>query len=131
MGAAIECFDRSGAIVVPRSRFVPVKTISDLLVLRSDAYEVTSDSRVRLANACGGRVPVVELDPRHARFVEHLDRMTAEGVPSLAHCRRLIIEGPIAFDASVAFEGEVTVRNPSVEERRVRAGLYRDTTVEL
>ena len=57
MGAAIECFDRSGAIVVPRSRFVPVKTISDLLVLRSDAYEVTSDSRVHLANTCGGRVP--------------------------------------------------------------------------
>ena len=73
----------------------------------------------------------MELDPRHARFVEHLDRMTAEGVPSLARCRRLKIEGPIAFDASVAFEGKVTVRNPSVEERRVRAGLYRDTTVEL
>src|SRR6267142_2660566 len=41
MGAATECFEGAGAIVVPRSRFAPVKTTSDLLALRSDAYVVT------------------------------------------------------------------------------------------
>lgn len=131
MGAAIECFERAGAIVVPRARFAPVKTISDLLVLRSDAYEITRESLVRLADGCRGRAPVVELDARHARFVEHLDRMAAGGVPSLVRCRRLKVEGPVAFDPGVAFEGEVTVQNSSTKERRVRAGLYRDTTVEL
>lgn len=40
MGSAIGCFDDAGAIVVPRSRFAPVKTTNDLFVLRSDAYEV-------------------------------------------------------------------------------------------
>ena len=40
MGSAIGCFDDASAIVVPRSRFAPVKTTNDLFVLRSDAYAV-------------------------------------------------------------------------------------------
>ena len=40
MGSAIECFRSAGAVVVPRTRFAPVKTCNDLFVLRSDAYKV-------------------------------------------------------------------------------------------
>ena len=40
MGAAIEVFEGATAIGVGRDRFLPVKTTSDLLVLRSDAYDV-------------------------------------------------------------------------------------------
>ena len=40
MGSAIESFDDASAVVVPRSRFAPVKTTNDLFVLRSDAYLV-------------------------------------------------------------------------------------------
>lgn len=41
MGSAIEAFgaDGAGAVVVPRSRFAPVKTTNDLFCLRSDAYK--------------------------------------------------------------------------------------------
>lgn len=42
MGSAIECFDDSGAVVVPRERFAPVKTTNDLFALRSDVYKVRS-----------------------------------------------------------------------------------------
>ena len=38
MGAAIGAFDGARAVRVPRTRFAPVKTTNDLLVLRSDAY---------------------------------------------------------------------------------------------
>ena len=37
MGAAIECFKGASAIMIPRSRFAPVKTTNDLFALRSDA----------------------------------------------------------------------------------------------
>ena len=46
MGAAIGVFEGAQAIRVPRSRFVPVKTTTDLLVLRSDAY-VLGERRAR------------------------------------------------------------------------------------
>ena len=37
MGSAIECFPGAQAILIPRSRFAPVKTTSDMLALASDA----------------------------------------------------------------------------------------------
>lgn len=40
MGAGIECFPGARAVNVPRSRFFPVKTTSDLFLLRSDAIVV-------------------------------------------------------------------------------------------
>ncbi len=46
---AIECFDSAGAVVVPRSRFAPVKTTSDLFLLRSDAYALTPAATVEAA----------------------------------------------------------------------------------
>ncbi len=46
MGAAVGVFEGAGGIEVARDRFAPVKTTNDLLVLRSDCYEVTDDWRV-------------------------------------------------------------------------------------
>ena len=57
MGSAIEAFgaDDSGAVVVPRSRFAPVKTTSDLFALRSDAYKARSGPGVVLLGSWGGK----------------------------------------------------------------------------
>src|SRR5882724_2286740 len=82
MGAAIECFDQAGAIIVPRTRFAPVKTTSDLLALRSDAYEVTADWRLLLTAACGGIPPTIDLDAEHYKLVEQLDAASSAGTPS-------------------------------------------------
>ena len=61
MGAAIDVFDGAQALRVPRSRFIPVKTTNDLLVLRSDAYELRGDGRVALAAQRDGAAPLVDL----------------------------------------------------------------------
>ena len=68
MGSAIESFDDSGAVVVPRSRFAPVKTTNDLFVLRSDAYNVrrsrpSTDLPLCIA-ACGAQpVFMAQIEP--------------------------------------------------------------------
>src|SRR5699024_12037717 len=61
MGAAVEVFDDATAIEVDRSRFLPVKTTDDLLLMRSDVYDV--DERYRL-RARSDRLPSVNLDRR-------------------------------------------------------------------
>ena len=53
MGAAIEVFEGSEAMLVPRTRFRPVKTTNDLLVLRSDYFV----PRRQLPRRRGGRGP--------------------------------------------------------------------------
>lgn len=131
MGTAIECFPDSGAIVVPRSRFAPVKTTADLLALRSDAYQVTEDSRLVLAPECNGVPPSIELDPEHYKLMDQFDAKLKDGVPSLARCRELKVTGPVAFSAKNIFIGKVTVANKSPDTRPLPPGEYRDQTVEL
>ena len=60
MGAAIEVFEGARTIEVGRDRFVPVKTTNDLLVLRSDCYELDDDARA--PPGARRRVPFVDLD---------------------------------------------------------------------
>eukprot|EP00894_Picocystis_sp_ML_P000462 jgi/Pico_ML_1/50979/g179.t1 len=74
MGSAIEAFDGAGAVCVPRSRFAPVKTCNDLFALRSDAYVVTDDSRVVLAEGVANP-PVVKLDDQFYKKVDKFDRL--------------------------------------------------------
>ena len=62
MGAAIGSFPGARLLQVPRTRFVPVKTTDDLLVLRSDAYALGDEFRVEPAAGPDGRPPFVALD---------------------------------------------------------------------
>jgi UDP-N-acetylglucosamine pyrophosphorylase len=128
MGAAIECFEDAGAVVVPRSRFAPVKTTADLLALRSDAYRVTDDWRIVLA---GERPPTIDLDPSHYKMVDQLDEKLKEGVPSLKACRELTVRGPILFNARNVLRGTVSLTNKSPAARPLPPGDYVDCTKEV
>ena len=131
MGAAIGCFDDAGAIVVSRSRFARVKATSDLLVLRSDAYTVTEDSRLVLASATQGIQPTIDLDPIFYKLVDQLDAMVADGVPSLAHCRELTVRGQVQFSSRNVLKGKVSIANQSGTPRKLPAGEYQDVVEEL
>jgi UTP--glucose-1-phosphate uridylyltransferase len=109
MGAAVECFSGAGAVVVPRTRFAPVKTTSDLLALRSDAYVITEDGRAMLAPERNGIPPEIDLDGNHFKLVDQLESALADGVPSLLRCRRLKVRGPARFSSSDCFEGDVVI----------------------
>jgi UTP--glucose-1-phosphate uridylyltransferase len=109
MGAAIECFENSGAVAVPRSRFAPVKTTGDLLALRSDSYVITDDGRAVLAPERHGVPPEIVLDGDHFKLVDQLDAALADGVPSLLHCNKLVVKGPVKFSSADCFEGDVVL----------------------
>jgi UDP-N-acetylglucosamine pyrophosphorylase len=131
MGAAIACFPGSGAIVVPRTRFAPVKSTADLLTLRSDACEVTPDHRLALVPARQGQPPVVDLDPVHYQVLARFDRCFEAGVPSLVRCDSLKVRGPVRFSRGVVCEGDVEFVNGSPEPRTVAPGGYANGRWEL
>jgi UTP--glucose-1-phosphate uridylyltransferase len=108
MGAAIDAFEGAQAIRVPRSRFLPVKTTNDLLVVRSDAYELDEGFALQLA---GGRTgaPLVDLDAEHFKLVRDFDAHLPAGPPSLVACDRLTVSGDVTFGADVVCRGTVTV----------------------
>ena len=128
IGAAVEVFAHAAAVAVPRSRFVPVKTTNELLLLRSDAYAL--DDQARLVPAgCGGRdaepgdaggtgveldtVPLAEVT-LEAVYYGRIDRLEARfpaGPPSLRGCTRLDVAGDWTFGAGVTCLGDVRLRD--------------------
>ena len=111
MGAAIAVFDGARALRVPRRRFAPVKTTSDLLALRSDAYVLTEDQRVELAPERDGP-PVIELDPDYYKLLSDFHARFPSGAPSLIACDRMTIEGDVTFGAGVLVAGSVRLIGP-------------------
>lgn len=104
MGAAIEVFDGAQAIAVPRHRFLPVKTTNELLLLRSDVFDLGEDGRIRPLSA----IPAVDLDPRYYKLVDEFDDRVRV-VPSLRRASSLTVRGDWVFDAPVALEGDVSL----------------------
>ncbi|WP_251151005.1 UTP--glucose-1-phosphate uridylyltransferase [Cellulosimicrobium sp. Marseille-Q4280] len=97
MGAAVEVFDGAVAIEVGRDRFLPVKTTNDLLVLRSDVYELDDAYRfVARADA-----PLVDLDPAHYKTIAGFDARFDDGTPSLRGARSLTVRGDWSFGGGV------------------------------
>ncbi|MCL3817785.1 UTP--glucose-1-phosphate uridylyltransferase [Aeromicrobium wangtongii] len=117
MGAAVEVFDGATAIEVDRSRFLPVKTTNDLLLLRSDVYGVGEDFRVR---AQADPVPLVDLDRRFFTTISDFDARIPSP-PSLVQARSLTVKGDWRFGADVVVRGDVTLED-SGESRDVATG---------
>jgi UDP-N-acetylglucosamine pyrophosphorylase len=131
MGAAIQCFKSSVALNVPRSRFAPVKTSEDLFALQSDAYSMTEDFQIQLMPERGGVPPIISLDNSFYASADQLNLATQFGVPSLLNCKKLQIEGPVAFNERTIFQGSVVVRNSSKRIKDLPAGKYNDEIIEL
>jgi UTP--glucose-1-phosphate uridylyltransferase len=110
MGAAISSVPGARAICVPRSRFAPVKTTNDLLVVRSDAYELTSDGQMRAT--FDGQGPVATLDPDYYKLLPDFDQRFPAGPPSLRRCRQLQVDGDVTFGAGVVVVGQARVSGP-------------------
>jgi UTP--glucose-1-phosphate uridylyltransferase len=110
MGAAIGSIPGARALHVPRSRFAPVKTTDDLLVVRSDAYQLTSDGRMR--PSFDGPGPVVTLDRDFYKMLPGFEQRFPAGAPSLRRCRRFEVEGDVTFGAGVVAVGDVRVAGP-------------------
>jgi len=108
MGAALGVIDGARVLRVPRSRFAPVKTTDDLLVVRSDAYVLHDDGRMEPRAA-----PFVALDRRFYGHLRDFDERFPSGPPSLVRARRLEVSGDVRFGRDVAVVGSVRLEGPA------------------
>lgn len=126
MGAAIEVFEDSRLIEVGRDRFVPVKTTNDLLVLRSDAYELGQDF---VLDQVPATIPFVDLDGRHYKLVQDFDHRFSAGAPSLKQAESLVVHGDWSFGEGVVVRGRASLEGDRgrVEARTVLGDSADDT----
>ncbi|GFK95577.1 hypothetical protein NNJEOMEG_03445 [Fundidesulfovibrio magnetotacticus] len=122
MGSAVSAFESALAVKVPRTRFAPVKTTSDLLVVMSDCYQVSPDKTVVPSPAVTGHMPVVHLDARHYKKIDDFTARFPHGAPSLTACERLDVKGDVLFQAGVRISGKTHVVNASEAQAVVAEG---------
>jgi UTP--glucose-1-phosphate uridylyltransferase len=104
MGAAIGSFPGARVLCVPRTRFAPVKTTDDLLVLRSDVYTLSEHYAVEPLR---DTLPLVALDARYYKLLDAFEARFPAGPPSLLEAERLVVHGDITFAVGVVIRGSV------------------------
>ncbi len=112
MGSAIEVFEGSQLIEVGRDRFVPVKTTNDLLVLRSDVYDIADNF---VLDQVADDVPFIDLDGDYYKYVASFDERFPEGAPSLRKAASLTVNGDWTFGKGVEVIGAVTLDGATAE----------------
>lgn len=111
MGSAIEIFEGATAIEVPRSRFMPVKTTNELLLMRSDAFEIDDAYQVKQKIK---KLPRIDLDSRYYKFIDDFNKRL-KVIPSLKSVNSLKIVGDHVFDKPLHLTGDVLFSDDSEE----------------
>ena len=123
MGAAISLFEGAAAVLVPASRFFPVKKCNDLLAIRSDRFVFSKKDNLILNPNIGSRSITIALDPKYYGKIDLFDERFAEGIPSLIDCESLTIDGDVRFEKNVTIKGEVVIKNIGKSQAVIKEGM--------
>ncbi len=131
MGAAIEVFEGARALQVPRSRFAPVKSNNDLLVVRSDVYTLNADYTMTVSSRrTTPGLPLVSLDPAHYGLIKDFEeRMKV--VPSLLEAESLTVRGDVTFGHAVVIAGKAIITTADAAPKEIPSSVTRVDSREI
>ncbi|KAH8828167.1 UTP-glucose-1-phosphate uridylyltransferase [Flagelloscypha sp. PMI_526] len=101
-GAAIKHFNNAHGINVPRSRFLPVKSCSDLLLIKSDIYSIEHGQLVINEARMFETTPVIKLG-------DHFKKKRFKKIPKIIELDHLTVTGDVYFGRNVTLRGTVIV----------------------
>uniref|UniRef100_A0A8C5M589 UTP--glucose-1-phosphate uridylyltransferase n=1 Tax=Leptobrachium leishanense TaxID=445787 RepID=A0A8C5M589_9ANUR len=107
VGAAIKSFENSLGINVPRSRFLPVKTTSDLLLVMSNLYSLNAGSLTMSEKREFPTVPLVKLGSSFTKVQDYLKRF--ESIPDMLELDHLTVSGDVTFGKNLVLKGTVII----------------------
>lgn len=105
-GAAIRHFKNGHGVNVPRRRFLPVKTCSDLLLVKSDLYRLEHGQLIMDPNRFGG-VPVIKLGSDFKKVSDFQKRIPS--IPRIVELDHLTITGAVNLGRNVTLKGTVII----------------------
>ncbi|MCF7913225.1 MAG: UTP--glucose-1-phosphate uridylyltransferase [Candidatus Cloacimonetes bacterium] len=128
MGAAINVFAESRAVIVNRDRFVPVKKTNEFLALRSDAYFLDENWQIKLKKG-KNNAPQVQLDERYYKTISEFEQRMNDHYPSLQNCEEFSVDGDLYFGENVVIEGKVKIS--AVNTRLLENRKLKDECITL
>ncbi|GAB1605663.1 UTP--glucose-1-phosphate uridylyltransferase-like isoform X1 [Argonauta hians] len=106
-GAAIASFKNAIGIQVPRSRFLPVKTTSDLLLIMSNLYTMRSGGLEMSPQRSFPSVPLVKLGDTFKTVKDFLARFSS--IPDMLELDHLTVAGDVTLGKRVVLKGTVII----------------------
>ncbi|MDO9084484.1 MAG: UTP--glucose-1-phosphate uridylyltransferase [Humidesulfovibrio sp.] len=119
MGSAISAFENARAVLVPRTRFAPVKTTQDLLLVMSDCFIRTRLDTIEQSPERTTALPTIALDQKYYKKIDMFQERFPKGAPSLIGCDRLEVHGDVRFGRGVKCAGNVRVINRARKQCKV------------
>jgi len=107
VGAAIKSFEGAMGINVPRSRFLPVKTTSDLLIIMSNLYSLKNGTLIMNPKRMFPSVPLVKLGTAFKKVKDFLHRFS--NIPDVLELDHLTVSGDVTFGKDVTLKGTVII----------------------
>ncbi|XP_073716962.1 UDP-glucose pyrophosphorylase 2a [Misgurnus anguillicaudatus] len=107
VGAAMKSFDNALGINVPRSRFLPVKTTSDLLLVMSNLYSMDAGSLIMSPKREFPTTPHVKLGSSFTKVQDFLKRF--ESIPDMLELDHLTVSGDVTFGKQLTLKGTVII----------------------
>ncbi|OWB65219.1 hypothetical protein B5S30_g543 [[Candida] boidinii] len=106
VGAAIRHFKNAHGIVVPRTRFLPVKTCSDLLLVKSDLFYLQHGA-LKIDPSRFGGAPLVKLGTHFKKVIDFQQRIPH--MPKILELDHLTVTGNVNFGRDIQLKGTVIV----------------------
>ncbi|KAG8932879.1 UTP-glucose-1-phosphate uridylyltransferase [Tulasnella sp. 419] len=107
VGAAIKHFKNAHGINVPRSRFLPVKSCSDLLLITSDLYSLEHGKLVMNPKRMFAQTPVIKLGDTFKKIGNYQKRFRT--IPNLLELDHLTVSGDVWFGRNITLRGTVII----------------------
>uniref|UniRef100_A0A5B7B8U0 UTP--glucose-1-phosphate uridylyltransferase n=1 Tax=Davidia involucrata TaxID=16924 RepID=A0A5B7B8U0_DAVIN len=105
--SAVRFFDRAIGINVPQSRFLPLMTTSDLLLVQSDLYNYAEGVLIRNRARTNPANPSIELGPEFEKVSDFQSRFKT--IPSIIELDSLKVMGDVWFGSGMTLKGKVTI----------------------
>ncbi|GAA5841596.1 hypothetical protein JCM11251_004226 [Rhodosporidiobolus azoricus] len=107
VGAAIKHFNGAHGINVPRSRFLPVKSTSDLALITSDLYQLEHGQLKMSESRMFQSTPVIKLGDAFKKVANFQKRFKT--MPSLLELDHLTVAGDVSFGRNITLRGTVII----------------------
>lgn len=108
VGSAMKNFRGAIGINVPRSRFLPVKKTSDLLLVMSNLYSLQDGTLIMNSLRSFPTVPLVKLGDTHfSKVRDFLSRFAS--IPDMVELNHLTVSGDVTFGNGVSLKGTVII----------------------
>jgi len=106
VGAAIRHFKGAHGVNVPRRRFLPVKTCSDLMLVKSDLYSL-NHGQLQIDPTRFGPAPLIKLGTDFKKVSDFLKRIPS--IPKIIELDHLTITGAVNLGRGVTLKGTVII----------------------